>query len=297
MEIDWLEDFLALSTTGVFARAAEVRNISQSAFTRRIKNLEYWIGSPLFDRSVHPVILTPIGESFKSTAIDTISGLNIARDEAKGLTKRSGEIISFIALHSIAISLYPVWMTKIERSIGVVKSRVRSENFSDCVEAIQSGTSDFMLVYYHPLIPTVVGDVRYPSINIAEDRIIAVCKADSLGEPIFSLEGTEKFPYLGYGEDNFLGRMATLILKRTALLEKAEFRYENPVSEALKTACIQGMGIAWLPEMTIKNELDSKLLVKVSDNIHEMNVVIKLHRSIERSRSEVERLWAFASSI
>ena len=40
MEIAWLEDFLALSATLNFSRAAEMRNLTQPTFNRRIKNLE-----------------------------------------------------------------------------------------------------------------------------------------------------------------------------------------------------------------------------------------------------------------
>lgn len=63
MEISWLQDFIALAQTGVFARAAEKRNVTQPAFTRRIKRLEYAIGADLIDRSVHPVVLTQAGQN------------------------------------------------------------------------------------------------------------------------------------------------------------------------------------------------------------------------------------------
>lgn len=44
MELKWLEDFTALANTLSFSRAAEVRNVTQSAFSRRIKQLEMWLG-------------------------------------------------------------------------------------------------------------------------------------------------------------------------------------------------------------------------------------------------------------
>ena len=59
MELTWIEDFMTLSVTRNFSRAAETRNVSQPAFSRRIRNLEYWNGARLLDRSVFPVALTP----------------------------------------------------------------------------------------------------------------------------------------------------------------------------------------------------------------------------------------------
>lgn len=296
MEIAWLEDFLALSSTKVFARAAEARNISQPAFTRRIKNLEYWIGTPLFDRSVHPVILTPAGEVFKSTAHEVVKSLSIAREEARGLASRQGEIINIVALHTLAISFFPVWITDVERSLGSLKIRINAENFSSCMESLLSGASDFMLCYQHSRMPTILDDDRYPSIKLAEDKLIAVCAKDSDGAAKFNINDGEKFPYLAYTAESLLGRITNFVVEKSNLSECAEFKYENSVSEALKAACIEGLGVAWVPSIAVKNELKTGSLVKISTESQETNLSIKLYRSIERSRSEIERLWALASS-
>src|SRR5437899_7410544 len=51
LDLEWLEDFLALADSGNFSRAAQVRAIAQPAFSRHIKSLEEWVGVDLFDRS------------------------------------------------------------------------------------------------------------------------------------------------------------------------------------------------------------------------------------------------------
>lgn len=297
MELDWLEDFLALSSAGVFAKAADARNISQSAFTRRIKNLEYWVGTPLFDRSVHPVVLTQAGESFRPVAHEMMKTLSTARAEAKGLAKREDEVLEFVALHTLAISYFPKWITQIAAAIGPVKSRVVAENFSGCVEAILSGSSDFMLSYHHYTVPSITDDARYPSIKIAEDRMIAVSRADSDGGPMFSIEGQNSFPLLCYTRDSFLGKISNLIIDRAGLRDQCDFRYENSVGEALKAACLEGMGVVWLPKAAVEKELEEKRLIKVSNEQTEKPISIHLFRSMERSRKDVERFWSFVSSM
>jgi DNA-binding transcriptional LysR family regulator len=42
MDLEWLEDFLALREVGSFTLAAERRNSSQSAFSRRIHAFNRW---------------------------------------------------------------------------------------------------------------------------------------------------------------------------------------------------------------------------------------------------------------
>jgi DNA-binding transcriptional LysR family regulator len=61
MELKWLEDFTALASTLSFSRAAEERNVTQSAFSRRIKQLEMWLGVTLISRASFPAELTKEG--------------------------------------------------------------------------------------------------------------------------------------------------------------------------------------------------------------------------------------------
>ena len=296
MEIDWLEDFMTLSVTGVFARAAEARNISQPAFTRRIKNLEYWVGTPLIDRSVHPVELTPAGRIFLSTANETLQSLRLGREEANGVVARRDETMNFVALHTLAINFFPRWITEIECSFGTIKSRLLAENHSGCIEALLSGSSDLMLCYSHPAVPAIYDEERYPSLKIAEDRLVAISAPDRHGRAKFALRGDAPSPHLTYSTDSFLGRVSASIIERNDLTEHLEFHYENSMSEALKAAALAGRGLVWLPEIAIENELKSGALVKLSTPEEETTLSIKLYRSIERSRSNVERLWSFAMS-
>ena len=67
MNLFWLEDFLALAATGNFSRAAEERHMTQPAFSRRIRALEEWLGTELFDRSSQPARLTEAGEWFRAS--------------------------------------------------------------------------------------------------------------------------------------------------------------------------------------------------------------------------------------
>lgn len=73
MEQGWLLDFIALARTKSFTEAAKLRNSSQSAFSRRIQLLEYWLNVRLVDRGVQPVQLTEEGVKFLPMA-ESLSG-------------------------------------------------------------------------------------------------------------------------------------------------------------------------------------------------------------------------------
>ena len=64
MESKWIEDFLSVAETLNFSRSAKLRNVTQPAFSRRIRALENWLGAELFDRASYPTRLTPAGKLF-----------------------------------------------------------------------------------------------------------------------------------------------------------------------------------------------------------------------------------------
>ena len=59
--------------TGNFSQAAELSNISQPAFSRRIKTLEAWVGVTLIDRSRQPVKLTEAGTQMLEAGLQALT--------------------------------------------------------------------------------------------------------------------------------------------------------------------------------------------------------------------------------
>ena len=83
MEHGWLQDFIALIETGSFSEAAKRRNSSQSAFSRRIQALEFWLGTRVVDRATQPVTITPDGMAFVSRARELLALADDARRHGK----------------------------------------------------------------------------------------------------------------------------------------------------------------------------------------------------------------------
>ena len=81
METKWLEDFVSLAETRSFSRSAQLRHVTQPAFSRRIQSLEAWAGVDLVDRSSYPTTLTPAGETLYAQALEMLLG-----PDAEGIT-------------------------------------------------------------------------------------------------------------------------------------------------------------------------------------------------------------------
>ena len=59
-ELKWLEDLLALMEEDSFTKAAARRHVTQPAFSRRIRQLENWLGVKLVDSTRKPIRILPL---------------------------------------------------------------------------------------------------------------------------------------------------------------------------------------------------------------------------------------------
>ena len=112
MDLDWLRDFLALADEKNFSRAADARYISQPAFSRRIRALEDWIGTPLFERSAQGATLTPAGTHFRPLSEELMRTLRRAQRETKAVGTRETASLSIAATHALSFTFFPGWIRK-----------------------------------------------------------------------------------------------------------------------------------------------------------------------------------------
>ena len=294
MNLEWLEDFLVLSNTGSFSAAARGRNLSQPAFSRRIRALEHWTGIPLIDRSSYPANLTLSGEIFRSVAEDVVAMLHRTRDECRAEVSSDTSEISFSGLHTLALTFFPKWLKQSEQELGPVKSRMMAGNMHDCVQSLVSKDSDFLLYYAHHQAPVILDQVKYPSVKLATEKMIPVSAMADDGTPLFTLEsGAGPMPYLAYTSDTFLGKVVTLIEKHIDVDCELQSRYSNSMSEALKSMALEGHGLAWVPKSCVKREFQHKELVQIGEEHHCLDLEIHLVRTSNRLKPEAERLWSW----
>ena len=109
VDIRTLKHFIELSETLHFGRASAKANISTSALSRNIRQLETELNTVLFDRDNRTVTLTPEGRTFQRYARDAVQQWEQIRyDLTDPAEQLSGEIslyCSVTASHSILVDL------------------------------------------------------------------------------------------------------------------------------------------------------------------------------------------------
>jgi DNA-binding transcriptional LysR family regulator len=297
MELKWVEDFLQLAETGSFSRAAELRYVTQPAFSRRIRALEQWLGAELIDRTSYPTRLTKAGEQFRERAAEIVRQVMDARAIARGLQSAPVDTILFAAPHTLSLTFFPAWLAALEKKLGRVKAKLNALNVHDAVMSLVEGNCDLLLCYHHPNQPVQLDAARYEMIVLGTETIAPFSKADADGRARYTLPGSDhrKIPYLSYTPQAYLGRMVELILQQSPLRAHLDCVYENDMSEALKVMALEGHGLAWLPESAVQRDVKSKRLARCGDAHWTGTMEVRLYRERGAHREVVDRVWQAAA--
>lgn len=294
MEIKWLEDFVSLANTRSFSKSAIERHVTQSAFSRRIQQLEQWLGVPLVDRSTYPTTLTAEGRRFRETAEEVLRLLYVERSQLRSGRAQGQGAITISTLHTLSINFFPGWLKAVEDGFGPINARLITDNFHDSIRAFVEGDCDFLLTYEHPRIPVLLDPERFPSLELGADRMIPVSAPLPDGRPRHQLPGSKDrpVPFLAYAPETFLGKLVGVLVAEQGDGLNLAHIYENPMAEALKVMAITGRGVAWLPESSVQAELSAGTLVTLAPAAT-VDMRVRIYRSMEKVRPTVERLWKF----
>lgn len=85
MNAELLRTFLELAKTGHFGRTAERLHLTQSAVSLRIKQLEALVGTPLFTRDKHNVVISVAGERLRQHAELILSSWQMALQDINAI--------------------------------------------------------------------------------------------------------------------------------------------------------------------------------------------------------------------
>jgi len=298
MEFAWLEDFLALVDAGNFSRAAELRHVTQPAFSRRIRALEDWVGIDLFERDSHPVSLTEAGHRFRPVAEELLRRLLQGREEARQVDHAAAAKLRFAVTHALLMKFFPAWLHTWEAKAQLGAIHLLADNLQTCEALMLRGEAEFLLYHHHPAAPSRLGPDQFLSVQVGDDRLIPVVAPNQAGQPRYVLPGTPDaaLPHLVYGPESGLGRIL-----RTTRGDQGHPAWLEPVftshlGAALRAMAQDGRGVAWLPLSLVGDDLANGSLVRAGDESWDTFLEIRLLRSHSSQKPAAEKFWSLVSS-
>ena len=288
----WLEDYLALAETLNFSKAAEARNVTQPAFSRRIRSLEDWVGAALFTRTTHSVALTPAGEHFHNHAEVLTRALHQLRRDTLEVSGRGAGPLSIAATHALSFTFFPKWVRGSEKILALGNLNLVSDSMQACEQMMLRGDVSFLLCHHHHGVSSRLETGQFKSIVVGADTLVPLSALGRGGKPRWSLQGGEPVPYLAYSAQSGLGRIVTSQLRTGDRGFVLDTIFTSHLAATLLSMVRAGDGLAWLPRTLAEEDMTAGLLVEAGNQESMIPIEIRLFRPVVRQRHAVEAVWS-----
>jgi LysR family transcriptional regulator, hypochlorite-specific transcription factor HypT len=303
MDLIWLEDFLAIAEDRGFSRAAERRHVTQPALSRRIRALEEWLGTPLFERSSHTLTLTPAGDAFRSIAEDVLRRVLAGREEALEVARLKAETIHFAATHALSQTFFPDWIRKADSAKAGAAIQLVAADFASCEKLLLDAQAHFLLAHHRPSLSSRLDTDRFQRIELDADVLVPVSapgpkrpvrgKSRKQSEPCYALPGSagSPLPYLAYHPGSGVGRIVTSFLSAKDSPCWLVPSFSAPVMLLINMAR-EGRGITWAPRSLVHDDLANGGLLRAGPEEWDIDISICLFRSRARMTNAAETFWS-----
>ncbi len=283
MEFQDLEDFLALARSGSFRRAAEIRNVTQPAFSRRVKGIEERVGTALFDRSQTPIVMTPAGLRMFDHAQNLSRGLTQALEDARSTLSALTNPVRIVTTHTLAVCFFPLWWKDALRNTGDMNVRLTGSRIEQCVIDLRERQADYAIIHTvrGVLSPGDLSGLQ--AVHLGQDALLPVVAKHRKG-------GTNDL--LAYAPGSFLGQCVAGMIGEMPSRIQFKTVFESPSSEVLRAMALAGFGTAFLPKSLIEDDLMAEYLVPALPPRHTMPLDILLLRLPSRLGNDAEKLWS-----
>jgi DNA-binding transcriptional LysR family regulator len=259
------EDVLVLLEEGSLSRAAERRNLTQPAFSRRIRAFEEWVGVALLDREANRIALHPR----LAANADEIRGMVTRMEALRGRLRSepgNGQRLVFATQHALSTTVVPAILDGFQRGGRRLSARLRTMNREDCISLFVRGESDFLVIYEARGLPPLPFDASIRRHTWMRDTLVPVCGGSMRYRLGPDRRPREAFPVIGYPPDSHFGRLLARYGALNAMLaDGGSVTVETAFSIGVHGLVAHGMGVGWLPHSLCHWQLASGDLVDLCE--------------------------------
>ncbi len=256
MDLAELHVFLTVAREGSFSRAAEKLFRTQPAVSLAINRLEASVGQPLFVRGARPVRLTDEGALLRDYAERL---LNLREEARKGLSDLRGLARGELSLGVNESSIHALLpsLARFRKLYPGVRIAVHRTFSRDIPHEVLNYRLDLGAVSYVPREPQLAAT------EILRDELTFVVPPRHKLAKRRSVDITElaKETFIAHiVESPFRRRVIELFARHHTPLNMT---VEMPTIESIKRFVQMGMGVAIVPRMCVRWEVERGLLIEV----------------------------------
>lgn len=281
-----LDDVLTLLDEGNLSRAAARRNITQPAFSRRIRSFEDWVGIPLLDRETNSIELHPTLAANAAEIRATIQRIEDLRTRLRDRDAGGGRLV-LVTQHALAANITPdalVALNKVEKNFT---TRLRTMNREDCLSFFVRGDADLLMIYEARGFPPLPFDDSIGCRTWMRDTLVPICggalrhQLGPGGKPF------GPFPLIQYPIDSHFGQLIRRNGFDGAMLDHGgHVAVETAFSIAALQLAEAGLGIAWVPHSLCLRQIASGDLVNLGSQYGQIALDVRVFFSTHHTYAQ-----------
>lgn len=282
LDIRWIEDLLALNEVKSISRAAETRFVTQSAFTRRIQQIELDLGQEILIRNGKNIEFNEVGQVLLSTAKNIKDQLDLTLGLLNKLNTKE-KIIRFSVSHSLMSNYFSQVVKFLPEKLKDFHLEIITNNVGEGLKNLKEGGCHFLICYADQSLLNSLDESLIAHRKLGEMDIIPVCTADQN----YDFKKDINIPLLTYGSKAYLRKYVDQITQHLDY----KILYETDNALDLKELVLQGLGVAWLPKNVVNNEIKLNKLKKVEDESYTFRQEIHILKSKINSNANLQLVW------
>ena len=256
MQLSEIQALVEVARAGSVSRAADALFLTQPALTARVQRLESDLQSRLFVRTSRGMRLTEAGEAFLPYAVRALENLADGRQLVNAFERGGAGRLTLGAAPALSTYVLPVILRRFRVSHPRVRVAVRTGHSEDVLDLVLREQVDLGLVR----------TLRHPEIvssPLYEDRLVLVTHPD---HP-FAKRASVRLAEIGDEQLVQFDRTSSYTELTNALFRDAGVRPQGTMEldniDAAKKMVQEGLGVALLPQTSIRQELEVGLLHQV----------------------------------
>ena len=261
MNTKYLTTLVTILETGSFQKAATQLNYTQSTVTSQIRQLEEEFQVPLFEKIGRRMVLTQAGQEILPYVNAILQNVEKIGNLHKELSEVTGTL-RLAAPDSIFIYLLQPLIAEIRARAPHVRLSVISLPSEEINQAIASGMADIGIDCDKGLFPdSVIHEASRP----CRACLVAAPSLDPADQD-FITPGQRKSLSLVLNESkaNYHKRFVDYLAQKGILLEPS---MKLQSIEAVKRSVMNNLGIAYVPEFSVREELKSGALAQLKTEL------------------------------
>jgi DNA-binding transcriptional LysR family regulator len=255
MQFEWLEVFCEVVRQRSFSQAAQVHNLTQSAASQIVSQLEKRLAVQLIDRSTRPLQPTPLGKAYFEGCKVLLGQYTQLEASLRAAQDEVGGSLQVAAIYSVGLGDMDQTMQRFQTEQPNVKVQLEYLHPRRVYERVLDGTADLGLVSF-PRKSSKLTHVPW-----REEAMVVAAAPDHLltRQAAVRAADLDGVKYIHFDKDLQIRREVDRFLRDQGAHVEVVLEFDN--IENIKKAIEIGAGVALLPEPTLRREMHGGSLV------------------------------------